>query len=386
MSVSLPSFGYPRALYDPRYVPPILLHRTKEMNTIFNLFNSSLDLDESFNVNTYIYGIRGVGKTVFIRTVEELLKSKIERTIIPIYFNLETKSPIENLRLLVEEYSNNIGKQFQFLKNAPELWSYFQFLRKDDDTPLIILLDNVHTKNQLFYEKLIRYSNDLHLSTIATSSESLQMYKKQSKTITDQLNFDLQLDIYTPSALLDIVVQRISLAFPFCIDPDFSRFITDIVMKFDLYRPSTCIEILKSLHKNAVNGIDITSELIRDASYHLVEFPYPNELDSLLIFDDSEIDLFCLPLLQKISYFFNRSQSVYISEKQLFTLYKISCDEIEIPYRQTHFQQILDFFLDKSLLYCSHFPSNKNDRQFFLLTHPEFFLTYLETKFSENQG
>ncbi|MHA1264134.1 MAG: hypothetical protein ACTSRS_02765 [Candidatus Helarchaeota archaeon] len=381
MAAALNHLRYPRALYDPIYIPPQLLHRSKELNCFFTLFNSSLDPTDQFPLNTLVYGIRGVGKTVFVNYSIRQLKSQSETNFIALYFNLANKTRFENLRLIVEKYSYQLSKHYMYLHNSKELWSYFQFLRKKDDHPLILLLDNVEGRNLTLYEKLICYSNDLQISTIATSSLSTKNSHFCIKNIADQLNFELFLDIYSPSALHDILLQRINLTLPTLVNSEFSHLITDIVIQHDYYRPSTCIEILKALYESLLKGIDIEPNLIREVSNHLVEFPFSDDLEFLIQFDNSSIDLLSLPLLQKIYLYFKNTNSTYIKRTQLINLYKITCEELEISYRPAHFYKILQTLLNNSFLYNSQFPSNNKEPQFFILLDPETLLIYLESKF-----
>ena len=117
MSISPSQYGYPRALYDPNYIPPKLLHRNKELKSLLSIFHSSLNPEDQFNINAYIYGIRGVGKTVFSKYFIKLLESNNEENFTNIYLDMAVKSPDENLRLLVEFYAQSCSNKFTFLQN-----------------------------------------------------------------------------------------------------------------------------------------------------------------------------------------------------------------------------------------------------------------------------
>jgi hypothetical protein len=380
MTVNSPINGYPRALFDPNYIPPKLLHRTREIKSLWNLFRSSLNPDDYFNLNAYIYGIHGVGKTVFARYFVGLLKNKFQDNFIDIYLDLALKSPDENLRLLVEEYSHLISQEFTFLPNTQKLWSYFHFLRKKVDMPLILILDNVNMANQTLYEKIIRYSKDLKFSIITTSQIPFSDCRKNSELFAQYLDFSLPLEMYSSSALLDILTQRISLAFPSNLETNLTKYIVDIVTEFDLYRPSTCINLLKDIYQHLIHGRDITPSMIRDSSMDLVEFPYHEDLKCLLDFDESPIDLFYLPLLEKLAIYFNESSNIYINSKELTQLYRVSCDELELPYNQNQFQKFLEKLLLNGFLYASKFKSN-SEYSFFMIIDPNLLLEYLEIKF-----
>ena len=122
MSIVRTPFGNPRALYDAEFVPPTLLHREKELNKLLDICYSSLDEKHKFNFNAYIYGIHGIGKTVFTKYSLQLLKSNSETEFINLYLDMAVKSPSENLRLLIELYSQSLSQQFTYIKNSQELW------------------------------------------------------------------------------------------------------------------------------------------------------------------------------------------------------------------------------------------------------------------------
>jgi len=377
MMANSSSFGNPRALLDPNYIPPKLLHRTKELNNLWNVFHSCLDPDDCFNVNAYIYGIHGVGKTVLTRYFVNCLKNEFKGRFIDIYLDLALKSPSENLRLTVEAYSHLISKEFTYVSNMQRLWSYFHFLRNKTTIPLILILDNVDTANQSLYNKFIRYSKDLKLSIIAISQIS---FSNCNKLLSQYLDFPLHLDIYSSSELLDILTQRISLAFPINLEINLTKYIVDIVTEFDLDRPSTCINFLKTIYQNLMNGQDITPSLIRDFSRDLVEFPYQDDLKCLFDFDEAPIDLFYLPFLEKLAIYFNNPSNIYIDSKDLQMLYRIICEEHDLPYNQSQFQKFLDKLLFNGFLYASKFNSD-NKNSFFMMINPNLLLEYLEVKF-----
>lgn len=383
MASSPLAFGYPRALFDPEYIPPKLLHRDKELRNLLTIFNSSLDPNDQYNINAYIHGIRGIGKSVFTKYFIQLLKLNFGEKFTHIYLDMAVKSPDENLRLLVELYSLFVSKKFTYLNNPEKLWSYFHYLRNKAKIPLIITLDNVNYLNQPLFEKIIRYSKDLKISTLATSRIPFKKCQKNSTLLADYVDYPLKLDIYSSSALLDILSQRITLAFPIDLDPTLSRYIVDIVTYFDYYRPSTCITILKNIYQHLINGDDINPTLIRKDSFHLLEFPFQGDLDCLLRFDDSAIELLYLPLLEKIAIYFKNREKVYISHNELFKLYKINCDVFQLPYNQKQFKNFLDRLVQDGFLYPSCFKSNKSGPLYFVIIDPHRLLEYLEIKYSK---
>ncbi|MHA1132199.1 MAG: hypothetical protein ACTSQQ_15545, partial [Candidatus Helarchaeota archaeon] len=103
--------------------------------------------------------------------------------------------------------------------------------------------------------------------------------------------------------------------------------------------------------------------------------------DCLLEFDDAPIDLIYLPLLEKLANFFKNWQNVYISRKKLFSLYKITCDELNLPYHKDQFQKYLENLIFYGFLYPSQFQSAGDENIFFIIIDPNRILDYIDIKF-----
>ena len=63
------NFVGPKALFDPNYIPPHLLHRKKELNSLISILNDSIS--DKFSLNILYQGINGIGKKATNEILEE---------------------------------------------------------------------------------------------------------------------------------------------------------------------------------------------------------------------------------------------------------------------------------------------------------------------------
>jgi len=57
----------PKAIFDPNFIPPKLLFRKKEENSLYSILNDSIT--DEFPLNILYQGIQGIGKKVIINKV-----------------------------------------------------------------------------------------------------------------------------------------------------------------------------------------------------------------------------------------------------------------------------------------------------------------------------
>jgi len=69
-------FG-PKALFDPNFIPPSLLYRKKEEQTLHSILSDSISDD--FCLNILYQGINGIGKKVIVnKVINDLFNQKTE--------------------------------------------------------------------------------------------------------------------------------------------------------------------------------------------------------------------------------------------------------------------------------------------------------------------
>jgi len=92
-----PDFVGPKALFDPYFVPPKLLHRKKEESSLFGLLEDSLK--DGFSLNILYQGIDGLGKKAIANKVlSDLCTSHVETPCYKIHIDCTDKS-FEDLML-----------------------------------------------------------------------------------------------------------------------------------------------------------------------------------------------------------------------------------------------------------------------------------------------
>ena len=66
----------PRAIFDPDYVPPKILFRKTEVNTLYSILTDSVN--DEFPINILYQGIQGIGKKVIINKVlKDLIRDNL---------------------------------------------------------------------------------------------------------------------------------------------------------------------------------------------------------------------------------------------------------------------------------------------------------------------
>lgn len=61
------NFVGPKALFDPNYIPPQILYRKKEQNSLISILTDSIS--DEFSLNILYQGINGIGKKAIINKV-----------------------------------------------------------------------------------------------------------------------------------------------------------------------------------------------------------------------------------------------------------------------------------------------------------------------------
>ena len=100
----------PKALFDPDYIPPTLLYRKNEENTLYSILKDSLN--DQFSITVLYQGLQGIGKKVIINKVlkDMYFKNDFFSKVVKIYVDCNEKDALEVLQSLLL----SITKQFNF--------------------------------------------------------------------------------------------------------------------------------------------------------------------------------------------------------------------------------------------------------------------------------
>lgn len=357
------------AIFDPLFIPPKLCHREKELNELLGLI-----ADNETN-NLLLYGPSGIGKTVLARFAVETFSNITESEVTPIFVNLCYKSYRELMYQLNACISDN--KQLGLIPvgaSVAELWNLFRRLRKSIENKVIIILDDVDEVNENIHKKFLRESRELGITTIATAQMGYaRKIRKEHKTCS-QLDTTIFLDLYSETELMDITYQRVTIAFPSFVRPSVMRFLTDVVLEFDIGRPSTVIEILKRIYPISLGGGDILPINIQEASSNI--FTVQDEI--AMIDSVTQTSLITRLLFHKIAREFQKyCHEPYISLNEIMKEYSLLYEELKADFNPDESIESIDDLLRTGLLYQSHF-----DRDlFYVIVPPEKIIEVLDLTF-----
>ncbi len=358
------------AIYDPLYIPPKICHREKELQELQKI------LSDNNNNNLLIYGPSGIGKTVLSRyAVAALNKSESDFT--PVFVNFCYK----RFREIMYQINSSICDSAHLGliptgATLPELWNIFRRLRRSINNKLVIILDDVDENNQQIHRKILQESKELDITTIATAKVGYARKIRREYGTSLQPDFTLFLDLYSNTELMDITHQRVNLAFPSPVRPSIIRFLTDIVLEFDIGRPSTIIEILKRIYPISLRGVDILPLHIQEASSDI--FTVHDEIS--MIDSLAQISLMTHLLLQKIARVFQKYlYEPYMSLNEIKKEYDLLYEELKVQTDSRELHESLKDLLRTGLLYQSHFEPD----MFYIVVTPQKILEILDLTFDE---
>lgn len=367
-----PTYFGPKAIFDPYFIPPELLHRKSEEEILSTILKDSF-IDD-FGANILIKGIKGVGKTVLInKTISDLkINSKDNgKDILKLFVNCEGKNLEEIIISLILnlEKIEEIKLDINFLLNLtiPRLWNILKLACKKFNTFKFLVFHNIEEIEPKIFKKFLRFGKEMKISIISTINRI---------SINPELNFlsefdvKKRIDLYNPSQLSDIIKQRFTLTYPFNIDNSLSDFMVDLVAEYDYLRPGKCIELMREIYPIIKKKRNITSDHLREQcllqfdSFSLDEF----EIISYLTEADILIDIF----LDNLANYFSNEYNYYIDLVKLRELYEVSCETLEFEKNSSEFNRILQKLLDLEILKESKF-----DRKY--INNTRFFYSIMQT-------
>ncbi len=335
-------FVGPKALFDPLYIPPVILYRKKEENSLFSILKDSISDD--FSMNILYQGIEGIGKKVIINKV---LKDLVEQNkYIKDFKKIDVDCKEKTLEEIIMSILSILLKLLNFKLDINtivnlkiyQLWSILKLATKRLNSNIVIVLKNTEYLEPKILKKLLSFGKELKITIISTINNVL---KSSTIDILSHYDYKRKLNYFTYNQLFYIFKQRISLTFSHEIDIELIEFMTDLIFDNYIPIPGKGIDILRDLYPYLQKSDSVNY-------HHMLEI-CENHFESFLTLDEfniltylSEEDLLNVIFLDNLSnYFVNHPSIFYISLRNIKELYLISCETLEYNKNLEEFNHLI---------------------------------------------
>ncbi len=355
----------PKAIFDPNFIPPRLLFRTREVKSLSSILTDSIS--DGFCLNILYQGISGIGKKVIVNKVIDDLSRRNNgyNDIHKVVIDCEEKN-FEELTYLVLNGLVNVSKlnfNFESLLNSnlPHIWNVIKLICKKTDFNLFFIFSNVeHLKPDIF-KKFLHLGKENNITSIYTINKILR-----PPTIDILSEFDLKkrLSYFSYKELFSILKQRVLLTFSHDIDDEFIKYLTDLICEQYVPVPGKGIEIIRDIYP-------VLKENQKMRNFKLIEL-CQSHFDQMQINDEfsmlnyiSEEDFLHLIFLDNLSNYFISNMNYYITLHELEEIYNISCEALEYEKNMNEFQNIVKEMLNIGILRPSKNSQRENSPYFF---------------------
>lgn len=362
------TFAGSRALFDPSYIPPILLLREQELRTLSAVLFDGIQ--DQCPVSILLTGIEGIGKTSLARKSVATVKAKVQPTLLNcMYVNCKDRTIDEVLFALIQAISGksheDLPAQNYFEYNLSQLWTYLKALMgKASEHERVWIFDSIEDLDLQYFLKFVQLGKEVGVSTLGSHDAPM----KSSAALPKSVDIHLNLEQMTPLGLYKITRQRLNLALPFQISPEIPQAICDYVDSFDTPRPGTCIRVLKDIYPVLKQEKALPPGSLRQACQRQV---------SGINFDDFQIlndvldhDMVAQLFIDNLATYF-QSGEFFIPEKALREQYQMAVESIEAPFDPTEFHQALITLIRSNILKESRVGRALHRAEYMLVPPPE---------------
>ncbi len=350
----------PRAIFDPNYIPPRVLFRTKEIDSVHSILNDSLT--DEFSVNLLIQGIQGIGKRLIVNytTFNLMTENTNEIPLLTINLNCKEKNFEELIGSAIAEMSKfpilNFNLESILNSKISHLLNTFKLAVKKINVKnninlFLILLNSEHLKAEEF-KKFLLLGKEMNITTISTVNKVL---RANTLDLLSEFDTKQKLDYFSYNELFSILSQRASLTFSHEIDKELIEYISDLIFEHYVPVPGKGIDIFREIYP----FLKIQKSIKQSEMLKLCQ----NQFDSAFNIDEfSMIDYISEDILSTIfldnlsNYFLNNSNCYYLTLKELKELYDISCESLEYEKNDDEFKKIIKKIRRIGIL----IPSKKN--------------------------
>lgn len=347
------NFVGPKALFDPNYIPPNLLHRKKEQNSLLSILNDAIS--DEFSLNILYQGINGIGKKAIANKVLKDLseQNKADTNICKICVDCKEKDFEELIFSILTELLNigkfNLDYDSLLNSNLSHLWNVLKILCKRIESNLFFVFTNVEYMKPEIFKKLLHIGKESNITSIYTINKMMH-----PTTINLLSEFDLKkkLNYFSYKELYNILKQRISLAISHEVDDEVVNYISDLVCEQYVPVPGKGIEILRDLYPLLKNQQTLMNrDLIELCQNHFDQMQIHDEF-SLLNYI-SEEDFLHVIFLDNLTNFFISKMNYYISLKELEEIYHISCESLEYETNNKEFHTLVKDLINTGIIRVS---------------------------------
>ena len=385
-------FG-PKALFDPNFIPPSLLYRKKEEQTLYSILSDSISDD--FCLNILYQGINGIGKKVIVnKVINDLFIQKNESNQMnKVSIDCKEKKLDELIFSLLTELSTlqTLNFDLSSLLNSKisHLWNICKLIIKKVENPLFLMVNNMEFMEPEIFNKFLQLGRETHLTLISTVNKIL---RPGTIDFFSEFDFKKKLNYFTYQELYNILKQRVTLTFSHEIDKELIQYITDLVCEQYVPVPGKGIEILRDLYP-------LLKYKKHFNNYELLDI-CQNDFDTFLLSDEfsmlnyiSEENILTVIFLDNLSNFFMNFRNYYITFKKLHELYDISCEALEYKKNIYEFQKLINDLINFGIIKPSKriktkLDNNKlnnaiNNEFYFILINPTQLKIIIDTIFNQ---
>ncbi len=370
--------GY-KALFDPHYVPPLLVGRKKEAAFLKGFLNDSVALkldsttSDASGIEVMVNGLKGIGKATLIRKVvgelndEQLVTAPLRLQNISI--NCVEKDEAQLLGDLLSKLDIELNLPASPPVDVAGTWSTISAVlhKRAASTAYTVFFNNVECVPPRFFNKLAWNLKQQGMNLLMSTS------MRHNNYFIENLDLSINLDVYNIGDLNEIVDQRANLAFP-GMDSRVGHFITDSVVAFDSPRPGPCINVMKYLYPHVAerNADAISLELIQDSVKNaLPEISY-NELELAEFFADASIQK--VIFLDNIIGRLETSGQFYLSSGHLKETYDATCESLDMEPSASEFNTFTAELMACNIL----LKSNHQPGSFFIMIPTHLIKGYID--------
>jgi len=323
--------GYvgPRAIYDPNFIPPRLLFRKKEINTLSSILRDSIS--DKFCFNALYQGIQGIGKKVIAeKVIDDVSRCEgIRLSIKKFSIDCRDKNLEELLISILAEMNKvlnlNISINSIINSDTSHLWSIFKLACKKQEGYLVLIFNNIEYLKPGVFKKFLLYGKESNVTIISTINKVL---RASTLELLSEFDIKKKLRYFTYKELNSILQQRASLTFSHEIDQEMINYITDLIFEHHVPVPGKGMELFREIYPILKDRSEIEPhEMLEICQNQFNSFNVTDDFSMLTYI--SEEDISTIIFLDNLSNHFLNKSKYYISRNELKNLYDISCETLE---------------------------------------------------------